>query len=504
MNATREVLYGSVLLTFFSIVAGAVAYLTKIVLVQNLSVEEFGLFFSVLTLILFLQVFISLGLPTGLARTIAKFRVTGEFAKIKSIIMGSFGVQMSMALLVMIVLFVLSDFLASSYFENGDAKWLLLVLSLYFPLNVLRSQFGALFNGFSKSLYLALMQFLYNVGVFCFVLVGLYVFGGIKVPVFAYLGGFLVVFLVLFIPFFKTFNVFSVRGEEFKKSNKELLVFSAPLLFTVIGGVFISYFDTLMLTYYETLIEVGVYNIVLPTALLLVLVGSSVGVALLPVITRLFEEGKKGILSNAFSKVYVYVGFVVIPAIVVLMLLSSYIIEIFFGGEYLLGLVAFNVLVLGSLFKIFMTIQNQALVGVGKSSSILKVFTVGALSNVVLNMVLIPLYSLTGAAIATSLSYVLMFVISYYLLRKEFVLNFPIYKFLLLIGCSLSIIVSVEIFWMLSFNMYILTALGLIVGGGLYLGLVLLFRVIDVVDFLEMFGVDIKDVFEKIKRRRIM
>lgn len=282
------------------------------------------------------------------------------------------------------------------------------------------------------------------------------------------------------------------------------MVFSAPLLFTVIGGVFISYFDTLMLTYYETLIEVGVYNIVLPTALLLVLVGSSVGVALLPVITRLFEEGKKGILSNAFSKVYVYVGFVVIPAIVVLMLLSSYIIEIFFGGEYLLGLVAFNVLVLGSLFKIFMTIQNQALVGVGKSSSILKVFTVGALSNVVLNMVLIPLYSLTGAAIATSLSYVLMFVISYYLLRKEFVLNFPIYKFLLLIGCSLSIIVSVEIFWMLSFNMYILTALGLIVGGGLYLGLVLLFRVIDVVDFLEMFGVDIKDVFEKIKRRRIM
>lgn len=105
MNATREVLYGSVLLTFFSIVAGAVAYLTKIVLVQNLSVEEFGLFFSVLTLILFLQVFISLGLPTGLARTIAKFRVTGEFAKIKSIIMGSFGVQMSMALLVMMEIY---------------------------------------------------------------------------------------------------------------------------------------------------------------------------------------------------------------------------------------------------------------------------------------------------------------------------------------------------------------------------------------------------------------
>lgn len=504
MNATREVLFGSLLLTFFSIFAGGIAYLTKIVLVRNLTVEEYGLFFSVLTLVLFLQVFISLGLPTGLARTIAKFRVKEEFGRIKSIIMGSFVIQMSMALLVMIVLFFLSEYLSLNYFENEDAKWLLLVLLLFFPLNVLKSQLSALFNGFSKSVYLSLIQFLYNVGILGIVLGGFYVVSGVQVPALAYIGSFFVVFIVLAIPLFKTFNVFKVKSEGFRSSNSELLVFSVPLLFTAIGATLLSYFDTLMLTYYETLIEVGVYNIVYPTALLLVLIGSSVGLALLPVVTRLFEEGKKEILPSAFSKVYVYVGFVVIPAIVILVLLSEYIIEIFFGGEYLIGLLVFNILAVGSLFKIFVAIQNQALIGVGKSKSIFWVFFIGAVSNVILNLVLIPLYSLTGAGVATVMSFMLMFVISYYMLHKEVTIRFPIFKVLLLMVSSLSIVISVQLFWILSFNMYILTALGLIIGAALYVGLVLMFRVIDVVDFFSMFGVDIRSVLEKVRRRRIL
>ena len=176
MNATSEVLFGSMILTLFSIFAAIIAYFTKIMLVQNLTVEEYGLFFSVLTLILFLQVFISLGLPSGLKRTIAKFRVHEENGKIKSIIIGSFMIQMSMALLVMIILFLLSNYLALNYFENEYAKWLLLVLLLYFPLNVLRIQLEALFNGFSKNFYLASIQIIYNISIFVVVIIGFYYF----------------------------------------------------------------------------------------------------------------------------------------------------------------------------------------------------------------------------------------------------------------------------------------------------------------------------------------
>lgn len=504
MNATRQVLLGSVMLTFFSIFAGGIAYLTKIVLVRNLTVEEYGLFFSVLTLVLFLQLFISLGLPTGLARTIAKFRVHEELGRVKSIIVGSFVIQMSMALLVMVVLFFLSYFLAQRYFENPQARWVLLALLLYFPLNVLRSQMSALFNGFSKSLYLSLIQFLYNLGIFLIVVLGFYVFlyDGIEVPIVGYLGAFFLVFLVLGVVLFKTFNVFRVRSEEFKRSNTELIIFSAPLLFTAIGGVFLSYFDTLMLTFYKGLVEVGVYNIVYPTALLLVLIGSSIGLALLPVITRLFEEGKKDLLKSAFSKIYVFVGFIVIPAIVMLVLLSEFIILIFFGEEYLLGFVVFNILAIGSLFKVFFAIQNQALIGIGKSTSIFWVFIIGAVSNVVLNILLIPQYSLTGAGIATIVSFALMFGISFMMLRREIEIHFPIFKIIALVVCSLSIVLSVEVFWMLDFNRYVLTALGLGVGGVLYVALVIVFRIITLQDVLNLVGVDGMNLLKKIKLNR--
>lgn len=501
MNATHQVLFGSAVLTVFSIIAGVIAYGTKLVLVRNLTVEEYGLFFSVLTLIFVLQIFTSLGLSSGLSRSIAKLRVHSEFSKIKSIIIGSFAIKMSMAILVMIILFVLSDWLAATYFENKQAQFLIVILSLYFPLNVLKSQFESLFNGFSKSFYLSLIQFLYNLSIFIIVIVGFYFFSGISVPTVAYLGAFIIVVLVLLVPLFKTFNMFKFTCSNFKESNKELLIFSFPLIFTAIGATLLSYFDTLMLTYYDTLVEVGVYNIVYPTALLLVLIGSSIGVALLPVITRLFEEGKKDIISHAFSKIYVYVGFVIIPAIVILILLSEYIIEIFFGEEYLLGLIVFNVLAFGSLFKIFFAIHNKALIAIGRPVFIFWVYVFGAVSNVVLNLFLIPLYSLTGAGVATVLSFMLMFGVSFIMLRREVGLVFPISKFLMIVLCSLSIVISVHIFWLLSFNIYVLTALGLIVGAGLYIGLVLIFRIIDVIEFFKMFGIDIEDVFEKMMRR---
>ncbi|MFT4244484.1 MAG: oligosaccharide flippase family protein [Candidatus Woesearchaeota archaeon] len=174
MNATHQVLFGSAVLTVFSIIAGVIAYGTKLVLVRNLTVEEYGLFFSVLTLIFVLQIFTSLGLSSGLSRSIAKLRVHSEFSKIKSIIIGSFAIKMSMAILVMIILFVLSDWLAATYFENKQAQFLIVILSLYFPLNVLKSQFESLFNGFSKSFYLSLIQFLYNLSIFIIVIVGFY------------------------------------------------------------------------------------------------------------------------------------------------------------------------------------------------------------------------------------------------------------------------------------------------------------------------------------------
>lgn len=503
MSAKKEVVRGSILLTIFSILASGVAYLTKLILVRNLTVEEYGLFFSVLTFILFLQVFVSLGLTKGLARSIAKYRVRNENEKIKSVILGSFVIQMVSTLILMAALFFTSSYLATNYFENESAKNLLLALLLFLPLSVLRSQFASIFNGFSKNKYLSSMQLVYNTGILLITIILFQKFQGITVPLIAYLGAFVVLTGVFIIPLFKTINLFKIKSSKIIEPNKELLLFSYPLLFSTIGVVFITYFDTLMLTHFSSLADVGIYNIVNPTAMLLVLIGKSIGIALLPAITSLWEKKKKNGITTAYAKICSHILIITIPGIIVLTTLSKHIIEVFFGPEYLSGKIAFIILVIGSLFQIFILVNNSILTGIGKSPQIAYIYSIGSILNVILNLILIPLFSLTGAAIATLSSFVIMFLVSFKLLRKEIQIIFPFKKIVLITLFSSSIFISICAFWATPYNIYFLTFVGLLTGAGIYVFLILFFKVIDLKELFEMLGIDLKREVLKIKKKII-
>jgi O-antigen/teichoic acid export membrane protein len=90
MDYKRQLLTGSIFYFIASVFAAIVAYFTKLVLVNYLSVEDYGLFFAVFTFVLFFSVFRSLGLNSGLARFIAEYNIKGKNSDIKSIISGAF------------------------------------------------------------------------------------------------------------------------------------------------------------------------------------------------------------------------------------------------------------------------------------------------------------------------------------------------------------------------------------------------------------------------------
>lgn len=478
MSQAKSVAKGSLFIFLGSVLAAFFAYLTKLVLVRHLSVEEYGLFFSVLTFVLFLHVFVSLGLPAGLTRTIAKFRVGNQFGKIKSIIVGSFLIQISMALLVVVVLFFLRNYLAVHYFENEAASWLLFGLSWYLPLNVFKKQIKSLFNAFGNSFQYSLVKLLYNFFLLVIVFLGFFFFSGVQVPLVGYLLSFVFVFFVLAVPVLKTFNIFKTLSDSFSSANKELLLFSLPLLITAVGSVFLSYFDTLLLTYFKSLADVGVYNIIYPTAFLLTLVGGAVATALFPVITSLWESGKKKEIERALSQVYVYVFAASLPLIVLLSFLAEDIIRIFFGPDYLVGTVAFIILVSGSIFKILFTIQQRLLLAFGRSSSTMRVYLLGSVLNIILNILVIPLFGIIGAASTTIFSFLIMVLYSSYIIRKDISFSFPYWKICLMIICTGIIPIALFFVQLLPINIYISTILGVFFGLALYALLIFSFNIV--------------------------
>ena len=82
-----------------------------------------------------------------------------------------------------------------------------------------------------------------------------------------------------------------------------------------------------------------------------------------------------------------------------------------YGEAYVSGTIALQILVWAYVLEFFNPFLSRVLYAVGRERSVLKAVIVGTAANIGLNILLIPTYSLTGAAVATLVSAGLIFVI---------------------------------------------------------------------------------------------
>ncbi|MFT4326929.1 MAG: flippase [Candidatus Woesearchaeota archaeon] len=488
MSYTQEVVRGSAMYFVGGILAAGIAYLTKLVLVRNLTVEEYGLFFAVFTFVLFFTVFRSLGMNQGLARFIAEYSLTKRFPEIKSLIVGSALLQFIVSSIVVIVVWLLAPWLAENYFGSSDAIWLLRVMILYLPLMILSSNTRSVLQGFKIISWYSFADLADNLLVLLLIIGGLLLGFEVYSAAIGYLGSIILFFLVFGFVVVKKTKIFSYKQKNFFSENKKLLLFSLPLLLTATGSTIISYFDTLMLTYFDTILEVGVYNIVYPSSMLLAIIGGSLGAILLPVITQMWVSEKKKETGKALEIMYVYVFALILPAIIVLSIFSKELLGLFFGSEYVIGAAAFSVLLVGGMFSAIIAINNQVLVAIEKPKQTMSVYFIGSIANIALNLVLIPQYSLLGAAIASVLSFLLMIVVSLYYIKEDIHIRLPVRKIVLCLVSAASIpFVIQQLMNLLSTHIYVSAIISSAVAGVAYLGLLFLLRVIRVREIIHLY-----------------
>ena len=118
-----------------------------------------------------------------------------------------------------------------------------------------------------------------------------------------------------------------------------------------------------------------------------------------------------------------------IPLVFGGILLAEKILLLIFPKEYVAGKLAFQILLLGSLLMYANLTFPQFLHGINEQKKYLFVIASGAGSNIILNLLLIPKFSMIGAAIATVISHLLVFITAYYYTNRFLKIN--IFKFFL-------------------------------------------------------------------------
>lgn len=172
-----------------------------------------------------------------------------------------------------------------------------------------------------------------------------------------------------------------------------------PLVVHIMLGLFIYNSDLIFLRMFRDSEQVGYYAAAYTLISLLSNLGLSYGMSLLPAMTRLGAgtPAERSQYHTALAQVFA----VCFPISVGGCLLASSIIDLAFGAQYAASVLALQILIWSVPLSIFRNVPWSALITRERQDLLVKAILIGAVVNILLNVTLIPLYGMTGAAVAT-------------------------------------------------------------------------------------------------------
>ena len=173
-----------------------------------------------------------------------------------------------------------------------------------------------------------------------------------------------------------------------KELFKKVFLFGTPLIIRDFFGTIMSYTDNLMLVYFRPLAEVAMYNVILPTADLLLVVGRPFARIIFPFSSELWALGETSKLKFLIKKIHKYLLVILIPFSVFMFVFAQDIISILFGEKYGQGYLGLRFLLFAFLFPCFSLINYNVLLGIGKSKEATK-------ATIITNLINFP-HRLTG------------------------------------------------------------------------------------------------------------
>ena len=212
-------------------------------------------------------------------------------------------------------------------------------------------------------------------------------------------GGFVAGMLIATIIEFRFFDLHFVRFGW--RHIKSLSIFSFWLFLTSGGILLYSYADTVMIGYYLTNIDVGVYRVVFQFTTVSLIVTTAIRATLWPKVSRWGKISEVGLIEESLSRAISYSLILPVPVFIGGTLLGDKLLYFFYGAEFTRGYLTLVTLLFVQIVTVFQIFIFMNLSALDHQKESFKVTAVGAIANIVLNLLLIPLVGIIGAAIAT-------------------------------------------------------------------------------------------------------
>jgi len=407
-----------------TLVSQGLGFLTRVTMARYLPVDGYGnVVIGISVLNLFGLVALA-GMPAALSRYLPRKETEAER---RAVLSSAFQVVGVLSLVVATVIYLAAGPIASLIFGNDDLVWIVRIFAGVLPFYATLKMCLGGFRGYESTYPRVITQNVLRpglqlTGIIAFVLLG-YGTTGIA---FAYAVAFVGVAVV---GIWLLYRVSEFRVRDFARRGstgryQELLTFSVPLAASGAINVIAKHSDLVLLGIFKSSSEVGVYEVSFRMAVFVPLLFTpALGYLFQPIMSRFDANDERERMDELYTVATRWMIVASFPVFALFFLFPDQTLGFFFGESYRTGQTALQVLLVGFLISLLPGLTGNFLTAVGETKLLMYISAATMLLNIAVNVALIPLYGIIGAALATATARTLNNSVQSYLVYRKHGVN---------------------------------------------------------------------------------
>lgn len=394
-----------------------------VVLTRLLGPGEYGQLYFALSVVGISMLFATLGVPKATARYVAEYAENDE-TQIPYLLERTLLVVLVLASIVAVVMALASGLITDLLGESEEMVPFLILGGLFVAAKGLHVYIKTVFQGFNRVTFSAIVSAVNGVArlgfAVLFVALGFGALGAMAGYVAAFLLAGAVGLVILYLKFYRKYERASEPEEGILR---RVLEYSIPTTATRASVVLDSRVDTLLLGVLAGPVAVGFYTLARQIADVCIVPAQSIGYTITPAFGEQKAAGQISRAARLYEQALENVLLLYVPAGAGLILIAEPAIRYVFTEEYLGAVPIVQLFSLFILVRAVHKITGSGLdyLGLARVRAIAR--ATSAVSNVGLNLLLIPRFGAVGAGLATVVTYSLYTLVNVYYIHREFSLQ---------------------------------------------------------------------------------
>jgi O-antigen/teichoic acid export membrane protein len=398
---------GSVTALILRSLALLMSFVTVLFISRNFSAKELGVFTLVQSVLMIMISIGRFGMHQSMIKRVAVNKAKNNVIGIRKDYSNALFVSIGVSLLIVFAYLLVMPILGDRFLPDLQGSMYLFAIAGSVIILVWRDINVASLRGLKA---ISISVFLEQASVHLFTLIFLLVIYFAIEPEGAILNSYFLAILSAFLIsqwfWYRESNKLDHTQGQADFSRRDLINLSFPMLLSSSLLMLNQWMDSLMLGYFLNEEEVGLYNVALRISNLVMIPLFAVNAVAAPKFAEDYSKDGRTSLQGTVSQASKMIFLLSIPLVVVLGIGGEFALSIF-GEEYTASYLPLLILLIGQAVNVSAGSVMNLLQMTGYEKLGNRIVLASTVTNIVLNVLLIPLYGAIGAAIATSASLVM-------------------------------------------------------------------------------------------------